>query len=68
MQKESSLCNTIGLIIELLRTHLIEVLQLSLLQNLRMQLCYTVYRERTGDCQMCHLNLSVIQDRHILNL
>ena len=68
MKKETSLCNTICLIIELLRSHLIEVLQLSLFQNLCMKCCNTIYRVRTCDSKMCHLNLTIIKDSHVLNL
>ena len=68
MKKETSLGNTICLIIELLRHHLIEVLKLLILQDLCMKLGNTIYRKACCDCKMCHLNLSVINDRHLLNL
>ena len=43
MSKESSLSNTICLIVELLWIHFIEILQFSLLKNLGMKSCNTIY-------------------------
>ena len=42
MQQETSLGNTVGLVVEALREHLVEVLQFLLLQNLGMQSCHAV--------------------------
>ena len=33
-----------------------------------MKLCYTVYRIGTYNCQMCHANLTVIDDCHLCDL
>ena len=64
MKKESSLCYTIGLIGELIRIHLIEVMKCYLLQDLCMQGCYTVDGITTNDCKICHAYLTVIDDCH----
>ena len=66
MHKETSLCDTIRLVIEFLRHHLIEIFQFLVLQDLCMQLCNTVDRIACNDRKMCHLNLTVHQDRHLL--
>ena len=68
MKQESSLCNTICLVVELLRHHLVEILQLLLLQDLSVQSCNAVYRVACCNCQMCHLDLSVVDNRHLANL
>ena len=68
MHEETSLCDTIGLVVELLRHHLIEVFQFLILQNLCMQLCNTIDRITCNDCKVCHLHLAVHQDCHLLNL
>ena len=65
VKKESSLCNAIGLVVELFRHHLIEILKLLLLKNLCVKLCNTVYREARSDCKVSHLNLSVVHDCHL---
>ena len=68
MKQETSLGNTIGLVVEFLRHHLVEILQLSLLQDLSMQFSHTVYRITCHDCQMSHLYLTVHDNGHLLNL
>ena len=68
MKQETSLCDTVCLVVELLRHHLIEVLQLLFLQDLGVQSCNTVYRVACSDCQVCHLHLSVVDDRHLADL
>ena len=65
VKQETSLCDTIGLVVELLWHHLIEVFQFLILQNLCMKLCYTVYRVTCCDCKVCHLHLSVEDDSHL---
>ena len=64
MCKETSLCNTICLIIEFLREHLIEITKLLILQNLCMKSCNTVDRITSSHCKVRHLNLSIIENRH----
>ena len=68
MKKETSLGDAVCLIIELLRHHLIEILQLLFLQNFCMQSCNTVYRITGCNCQMSHLYLSIIDDCHFADL
>ena len=68
VKEETSLCYTIGLIVELLRHHLIEILKLLLLKNLCVELCNTVYRKSCCDCKMSHLDLSVIYNCHLAYL
>ena len=68
MHQETSLGNSIGLIIELLRHQLIEIFQLLILQNLRMQPCHTIDRISRHNRKMRHLHLTVPQDRHLLDL
>ena len=68
MKKETSLCDTICLIVKLLRHHLIEILELLLFKYLCVKLCNTVDREACCDCKMCHLNLSIIYDCHFAYL
>ena len=68
VKQETSLGNTICLIVEFLRIHFIEVSERFLLKNFCMKSCNTVYRVSAGDCKVSHLNLSVINDSHLLNL
>ena len=68
MSKETSLCDTVCFVVELLRHHLIEILQLLILEDLGMKACNTVYRVACNDRKVSHLNLSVIDDRHLLDL
>ena len=68
MQEESSLCDAVSLVVELLRHHFVEILQLLLLQDLRMQSCHTVYGIACHDCQTRHVYLSVVHDRHLTDL
>ncbi len=68
MQKESSLCDTISLVIKLLREHLIEVLKLLILKYLGMKPCHTVDGISGHNSKMCHLDLSVIYDSHLADL
>ena len=68
VKQESSLCDTVCLVVELLWHHQIEILKLLILENLCMKLCNTVYRETCCNCQMSHLNLTIINDSHLLNL
>src|SRR5699024_9306493 len=49
MCEETSLCDTVCLVVELLRHHLIEVSKLLRLQNIRMEPCNTVYGEASDD-------------------
>ena len=67
MKKPSSLRNTVCLIGELLRIHLIKILQLLLFQNLRMEGGNTVYRMSSYNRKVRHLNLSVVDDCHFRN-
>ena len=64
MHKESSLSNTVGLVIELLGHHLIEILEFSLLKDLGMELGNTVYGMAAHDRKMSHLDLIVIENGH----
>ena len=68
MNQETSLRDAVGLIVELLRHHLVEVFQLLILQDLSMESCHAVYGEACRDGQMSHLDLAVIDDGHLLDL
>jgi len=68
MKEETSLSDTVGLVVEFLRHHFIEVSQLLILQDFCVQTGNTVYRVACCDCQMCHLHLSIIDDCHLFNL
>ena len=68
MKEETSLGDTVCLVIEFFRVHLIEISQLLFFQDLCVQLCHTVYRVAAGDSQMSHLHLSVIDNGHLADL
>ena len=68
MKEETSLCDTVCLVIEFFRVHLIEISQLLLFQDLCVQLSHTVYRIAAGNSQMSHLHLSVIDNGHLADL
>ncbi len=67
VKQESSLRNTVCLVVELARIHLIEIFQLLVLENLRVQLRNTVYAVACNNCQMRHLNLTVRNNRHLFD-
>ena len=68
VQKEAALCDSVGLIVELLREHLIEIMKRFILQNFRMKSCHTVYREAGNNCHVRHADLAIINDSHFGNL
>ena len=68
MKKESSLSNTVGLVVELLREDLIEVLKLLILQNLCVKSCNTVNRIACNNGKMSHLYLTIVHNCHLTDL
>ncbi len=68
VKKEPTLSDSVGLIIELLRHHLVEVLKLLILQDLCVKPCHTIYRIACSDCKVSHLHLSVIDNGHLADL
>ena len=64
VKQETSLCDTVRLVVEFVRIHLVEILQFLFFQDFRMQPCNTVYRIAACNGQMSHLNLAVIDDGH----
>ena len=68
VKKESSLCDTVCLIVEFLRHHLVEIFQLLIFQNFCMKSCNTIYREACNDCKMSHFNLTIVNDSHFSDL
>ncbi len=67
MKQEASLGNSVSFVVEFLRHHLVEILQLLILQNLRVKPCYTIDRIAGSDGQMSHLHLAVHDDGHLLH-
>ena len=65
MCKETSLCNTVCLIVEFLREHFIEITKFLFFKNFCMKSCYTINRVTCNDCHICHLYLSIIEDCHL---
>ena len=68
MEQETSLGNTICLIIKFLRHHFIKIFQLLIFQNFGMKSCHTIYRKSGCDCKMCHFYLTVKDDCHLFDL
>ena len=68
VKQETALGDSVGLVVELVREHLIEVLKSLALEDLRMQLSNTVDGVAGNDCQVCHLDLSVVDDCHLGDL
>ena len=68
VKEETSLGDTVCLVVELLGHHLIEVLQFLLLQDFRVKSRNTVYGITGGNCKMCHLHLTIIDDCHFADL
>ena len=60
------MCDTVCLIVEVLRIKTVEVLQYIVFQNFGMKRRNAVYTVRSDDSQMCHVNLSVTNDRNIV--
>ena len=68
MKEETSLGDPVSLVVELLRVHIVEVLQRMFLQDLGMKSCDTVYGEAGADSHISHLDLSVMNDGHAVHL
>ena len=66
VHEETSLGDTVCLVVELLRHHLVEVLQLLVLQDLCVKPCHAVYGKACHDGKVCHAHLSVVEDGHLL--
>ena len=67
MQQETTLGDTVCLIVKFLRHHLVEIFQLLIFQNLGVKFCHTVDGISGYDRQMRHLDLTVKDDRHLFN-
>ena len=65
VKQETSLGDTVCLIVEFLRHHFIEISQRLILQNLCVQSCNAVYRIACSDCKMCHLHLTIPDNCHL---
>ena len=59
MHEEAPLGNPVRLIIELIRHHLIEIFQLLILKDLRVEPCDPVYRIPSHNGKVGHLHLPV---------
>ena len=68
MEQKTSLGDAVGLVVETIREHFIEILQFLIFQNLRVQSCHTVHRVAGHNGQVGHLHLSVIDDGHLADL
>ena len=68
VQQESSLCDAVGLIVELLREHLVEVSELFGHQDRGVKLRNAVDGEAGNDSKVRHADLSVIDDAHLVDL
>ena len=68
VKQETSLRDTICLVVEFLRHHLVEILQDVLLQDLRMKLRDAVDAVAADDGEVRHADLAVVNDRHVLDL
>ena len=68
VKQETSLCDTVCLVVEFLRHHFIEIFQFLFLKDFCMKFCNTVYRVTCNDCKMSHFYLSIIEDCHLLDL
>ena len=64
VQQEPPLCDTVCLIIELLREQIVKIAELLIFQDLRVQFCHTVHRVSGCNRQMRHFYLSVINNCH----
>ncbi len=68
VQQETSLGNTVGLVVELLGEHLVEVLQLAVLEDLGVQARNAVDGITGHDCHIGHADHTVIDDAHAADL
>ena len=66
VKQETPLGNSVCLIVEFFRHHLIEIAQFLFLQDFRMEPGYSVYGKSGHNGQMCHLNLAIEDNRHFL--
>ena len=68
VKQKSSLGDAVGLIVEALREHLVEVLQLLVLQDFGMEPCHAVYGIARHNSHVSHLHLTVIDNGHLADL
>ena len=68
MKQETSLGYAVRFVVEFLRHHLVEIMKLPVLQNLRMKSCNTIYGEACNYGKISHSYLTVINDGHISDL
>ena len=68
VKQESSLRDAVGLVVELLGEHLIEVPEFFGHKDGRVQLRNAVYGETGDDREVGHADLSVIDDAHLVDL
>ena len=62
MEKPSSECDTICLVVELLRINLVEVVQLRILEDLCVKVCNTVYTVAIVYINVCHVHSLILVD------
>ena len=67
MKQEAALCDTVRLVVELVREVLSELLKRLSLEDLGVQARNAVYRETADDREVRHTYLSVVNDRHLLD-
>lgn len=65
MHQESSLCDSVCLVIKFLRHHFVEVSKLLIFQDLCMQSCHTIDRKTGNNGKMSHSHLPIVEDRHL---
>ncbi len=68
VEQEASLGDAVGLVVEAFGEHLVEVLQLLALQDLRVQPGHAVDGIARHDGHMGHFHLSVVEDCHLADL
>ena len=64
MRQEAALGDAVGLVVELLRPVLVEIVQFAGLQDLGVDLSDAVHGEGADDGQEGHADLSVLDDAH----
>ena len=62
VEKPSSECDTICLVVELLRIDLVEVVQLRILEDLCVKVCNTIYTVAVVYINVCHVHSLILVD------
>ena len=68
VQKPAALSDTVCLVVEFLWIKIVPVFELLIFEQFSVKFCNTVYAETSMNCKPCHVDFSVMDDRHVILL